>query len=391
MSGMRSSRAAVSVVCVVLLLLLHAQCDVTAMRRSLVSPQHLSRDAKSSDVLKAHMHNGDVYVFSDWSENPAGHVTGYCNHYNPQRRLLATGQQTIAIDSVVIFETNRVRPSGSIAALTVITGISLAMTAICIANPKTCFGSCPTFYVLDRPDPLLQAEGFSSSIAPCLEATDCDALYRTDATGAELAIRMNNEALETHVVRRVDLLCVPRPDRGRVYTTADNRFFAAAPAVPLSRAVGSDGDCTTLLDAFDGIERKSNADPESLVSPETIDLYFDNPPTGPLGLVIATRQSLLSTYLFYQSLAYLGTEAGAWMASLERGRADAHEGARALGGQLGQIAVAVQSDAGDWDTVSSVGETGPLATNTYVVPLPEGSARDGHVRLTMTRGHWRID
>ncbi len=58
-------------------------------------------------------------------------------------------------------------------------GISLAVTAYCIANPKACFGSCPTFYLEDeggREPERPQAEGFSESIARVLEARDIDAL-----------------------------------------------------------------------------------------------------------------------------------------------------------------------------------------------------------------------
>jgi hypothetical protein len=93
------------------------------------------------------------------------------------------------------------------------------MTAVCAANPKTCFGSCPTFYVSDGKHAMLQAEGFSSSIAPSLEARDVDALYRVHPSGREFIVTMKNEALETHFVRRVRLLAAKRPVGGRVLAT----------------------------------------------------------------------------------------------------------------------------------------------------------------------------
>ena len=132
------------------------------------------------------------------------------------RGTLATGKFELSIDSVAIFETNVTRTSGSVHALAVMTGISLAVTAFCIVNPKVCFGSCPTFYTSAGGDSLLIAEGFSSSVAPCLEASDIDALYRIHPKRQKFSLTMKNEALETHVVRYADLLIVPRPSGERI-------------------------------------------------------------------------------------------------------------------------------------------------------------------------------
>jgi hypothetical protein len=65
--------------------------------------------------------------------------------------------------------------SPTVTALTVFTGITAATTIYCVTNPKACFRSCPTFYISDGDSLRLKAEGFLSSIAPSLEATDVDA------------------------------------------------------------------------------------------------------------------------------------------------------------------------------------------------------------------------
>jgi hypothetical protein len=41
--------------------------------------------------------------------------------------------------------------------------------------------------------------------------------------------------------------------------------------------------------------------------------------------------------------------------------------------------------------VGTVGETGPLAVNVHLLPLPVGAVADGRLRLRLTRGHWRLD
>jgi len=51
----------------------------------------------------------------------------------------------------------------------------------------------------------LKAEGFSSSIAPPLEADDIDLLLNVKPENGELSIEMRNEALETHVVRYINI------------------------------------------------------------------------------------------------------------------------------------------------------------------------------------------
>ena len=114
-------------------------------------------------------------------------------------------------------------------------------------------------------------------------------------------------------------------------------------------------------------------------------------PSGRLGLVVASRQTLLTTFLFYQTLAYLGEEA---TSALGRIDADAYfdQDARTAGALLGRIEVLVPGADGTWQVVGAIGETGPLATNVHLLRLPDGCLdQTGRVRLRLTRGHWRLD
>ena len=207
-----------------------AGCSAKKVERGYIDPATLqsfnpNRIAvlnQASPFLKAHMKNGNLYVFSSWKagDKSAG-VSGNAAFYSPLRDKLGEGPVILGYDSIAILESNELVTSGAATAITVFTGITLGVAAICLTNPKACFGSCPTFYVSDGDSMRLQAEGFSSSISPALEATDIDALYRARPKNGELEVLMKNEALETHVVRWVDLLAVPHAERCRVFATQD--------------------------------------------------------------------------------------------------------------------------------------------------------------------------
>ncbi|MGE5182555.1 MAG: hypothetical protein ACM31C_10855 [Acidobacteriota bacterium] len=340
--------------------------------------------------LEVHMRDGDVYVLTRWQLDAPGQLlTGDGEHRGLDRELIAAGPQTIQLADVALFETNTVETSPGVTALAVVTVASLAVTAACIANPKACFGSCPTFYAPDDRDgrSVLQAEGFSDAIAPALEHHDIDALWRTTGRGGRFVLTMTNEAYETHVVKEADLLVVPRPPGGRVLATEDRLWLAPSLAAP-EACTASEGDCLARVRALDGSERTSTTDPDDLATRETIDLAFPAV-AGRTGVVIGARQSLVTTFLLYQGLAYLGTTAGSWLAALDRGNPLAKAGGRALERLIGGIEVQLEQD-GEWRTVGELHETGPLATDVHLVLLPPGTTGQ-HVRLRMPQGGWRID
>jgi hypothetical protein len=106
-----------------------------------LSGDRLERMSEVSPYMKVHMNSGSVYVLHSWTtERVRGQVLGEGVQYGATRDLLREGQWTIGLDSVAIIETNVLRNSGAAAALTVLTGVSAAVTAACIANPKACSG-----------------------------------------------------------------------------------------------------------------------------------------------------------------------------------------------------------------------------------------------------------
>ena len=370
------------IVLLLAVVLLLGGCDVKRLHRELVEPGKLAAIDQRPPYLKAHLRDGRVLVLSDWTSEVAG-VRGTGRMFDINRNLLAEGALAVALDSVALFETNVVHTAGAVAGLGVLTGASLALSAYCVSNPKACFGSCPTFYVDGR----LEAEGFSSSVLPSLEATDVDALWRVPQGRTVVDVRMTNEAYETHVVRFVHLLAVPHAAGERVFATAGDRFERGRLLGPPTRSTGPEGDCALALSAFDGIERSSHADSNDLAARETLEVEWAEPGEGPLGIVVARRQTLLSTYLFYQALAFMGRRAGSMLATIERGGPRSGGWAPALGG----IEVFVEDGQGAWVRAGEDQETGPLASDVRLIPLPRRERTPLRVRLRMTKGLWRLD
>jgi hypothetical protein len=201
---------------------------------------------------------------------------------------------------------------------------------------------------------------------------------------------MTNEALETHVVRHADLWVAPRPTGRRVLAAQDGTWWQAKSLMPAASCRGPEEDCTELLSECDGAERFSLADSLYLGTKEFLELDFTHIPDGDLGLVITSRHSLLSTFLFYQGLAYLGEYAAPALVRLGPS-GESPQGSKDLGDLLGRIEVQVPGPDGAWLTVGSTGETGPLAVNTHMLRLPKLNPADPRLRLKLTRGNWRLD
>jgi hypothetical protein len=368
-------------------------CGRNALNPSLQPATGAPKATAGAPPLKVHMRSGDVVMLDTWSMSTDGAtLSGSGVRYDALRAPRGSGEHALATDSIALIETNVVHgmyPGALqvLAALTIVTG---SITAICTADPKGCFGSCPTFYVEGADSTVVQAEGFSASIARVLEARDIDALYGARVSGPRFSIRMRNEALETHAVRGLRLLAVPRPAGGRVYRAGDDRFYPAARTVAPSTCRAAEGDCLTRVSSLDSLERASLADSNDLGARETIELTFPGG-AGPRGLVIGARNSLLSTFLFYQSIAYLGRGAGMYMAALERGGPEEARQAFGLSRALGGIEIEVRDAAGAWRAAGTFDEHGPIATDIGLFPLPmlpdESPVR---IRLRLTKGNWRV-
>ncbi len=377
---------------IAILFLLASGCATNRVDRRIYRPAAATPGDLHSHYLKVHMTNGDVYVLDKWSLGKPAEVSGEGKLFDYNRHLMQSGKFTIPFKDIALFETNDVSPQPQIAVMALMTGVSLAMTIYCIANPKACFGSCPTFYAWDGKRMQVLAEGFSASIAPALEERDIDALYRAKPPSRNLEVWITNEALETHVIRYAAVLLARRPDKGRVFVTPSGKFYQANSICPPASAMGDEGDFSQKLAAVDGNERFSSADSTDLASREEILLKFKNAPEGRLGLVLGYRQTLLTTFLFYQELAYMGSHTGDWIAGLKQDQMGFAKAIKSqLWGALGTIEILAQDRDGQWIKQGEVSEVGPIATNVELVPLTVSSSKETSIKLRLTRGLWRLD
>ena len=365
-------------------------CGVTIHEPKLHVPAETPRHEKGSPAIKAHMKSGEVYVLHTWSLSPEQTLRGEGREYGIDRVERSHGSFSLPLDSIALVETDSTRnvyPAG-LQVMAVLTTFWGSLATYCSLDPKACFGSCPTFYAeggsSDRP----VAEGFSDSIAKVLEARDLDALFDVRPTSRSFTLLMRNEALETHAVRRVRLLAARRPAGGRVLADGNGRLYPATSIRPPLSCLAPEGNCSEMVRARDSLERSSLADPEDLAARETVELEFP-PAEGPSGLVLGARQTLVSTFVLYQTMAWMGRSAGDWLAAMERGGRETTERAMGTIRLLGGIDVAVE-EAGGWRTIGSYREAGPIAGDVQVIPFtpPPGRLR---VRLTMAKGSWRLD
>ena len=391
----REFTAALYLITVFSFAVIYLSCAQSRIERTTVHVDKLKKYNfdEETPFIKLHMRSGEAYILSNWTADDKNKlIKGNGNHLDFNRSIIDSGNFSIQYDSIALVETNKINSSSSLTALSIMTGISLAVTGFCIADPKACFGSCPTFYICDGNDYKLQAEGFSSSVAPSLEDYDIDALYNFKPESNILDVQVRNEALETHAIRHVNILALPRVEKERVLVTPGGKFFEISNLTGLKNALGEEGDCTFKLQYFDGNERFSRADSSDLAKYEIIELKFEISTISKKGLIIACRQTLLSTFLFYQSLAYMGKNAGFYISQLERGRSFLKNVIDYPGKLLKNIEIMQRNSSGEWIKIDDTGETGPIATDIKIIPLKNtGDTKELRIRLKMTLGMWRID
>lgn len=350
--------------------------------------------------LKAHLKNGDVCILTDnWQiDNSDSLIIGVGSKYNYNRQLILQGRMEIPIEEVVIFETNKKISTGESTrklALSILTGLNAGATSACLANPKACYGSCPTFYINQTDNfHYSDAEGFSNAILPSLEYGDIDALRPQYISDKTFSIFMRNEALETHMVRDVNIRAYPLKDNQRVYHSPGDEFYLSNKLYAVDRAVADEGDITQLLRKDDYQERFSLSDENNLSSREEVFLEFNDISHGEnLGLVLHFRQSLMTTYFIYNAMGYMGDEVGDIFAKMEMEKDIYGKMKNGLRKELGDIEVYLWNEISrEWVFQDSFYETGPIALNRQIVPLkiPVNDSK-ARIKLVVNKGLWRLD
>src|SRR6266550_2697637 len=129
--------------------------------------------------VKAHLVDGSTVVFLSGVTVDATQVRGDGNRYSLTLRDSAA-VTSIPLDSIVGMEAFEQSVNGFpsfFVSVLATGGAALVVGALAVAI----FGSCPTVYADSAGTALLQAEGFSYSIAPIFESRDVDRLRLVQA------------------------------------------------------------------------------------------------------------------------------------------------------------------------------------------------------------------
>jgi hypothetical protein len=369
-------------------------------RSELSPPPPLAAPAAGPTQLegpaKLHLRDGGLVVLDAW--HAVGDViTGTGRVYGVERDLLRQGDVQIKLEEIALVETSTGHPNPAIIPLALVTGASIAVSVLCLTNPKACFGSCPTFYVPSAKAAggwALQAEGFSASVARTFEADDVDDLPDALPRDGAVTVAMRNEALETHMVRRVSLLVVRGPQGARVLRRASDGYLAVGRAVPPEACDGPaiDAAACASLAARDGAEVVLESDGKDLASSTSITLRYPAPGRRDVALVLTARNSLMSTYVLYQMMAFLGRGLGDFMASVERGEPHAVTGLMEFTRLAGGVDVAWRQRGGAFQPAGSLGYIGPIARATRGLSFSvDAPGEPVEVKLTFARAHFKLD
>lgn len=364
-----------------------------------------SRAADSVQVrtpVKAHLVDGSTVVYREGVLVAGGHLTGAGTRYdltlsNP------TPTSDLPLDSVVALESFRTRTDAGatlgVSTLATVGVLGLTVAIACAIDPK-CFGSCPTFYADSAGTPVLEAEGFSYSIAPIFEARDVDRLRARPGPDDTLRLQVRNEAFETHYLNHLELLEVTHRPGEFVVPDPQGRSIAAAGGAPPAWARDRSGrDVRDLLDSADGRVYATAPTVLAHASKEDLDdemeLRFDAPAgdsmqADSLALVLRLRNSLLNTVLLYDvMLGDPGARSIDWQARDLSRIGTALSIGTWYGSRMG-LAIDVWADTG-WEAVTRVKDTGPVAWKDVAVPLRRTQSRQVRVRLRFPADNWRID
>lgn len=347
----------------------------------------------SDTPTRLHMRDGSVYACTRWTHQ-GGVIEGEGALYNAERVRVREGTFSVRREEVSLIETteSEIRGTdGAIAAMSVVSAASLSVSAFCLSNPKSCFGSCPTFYVPRGGGWTIQAEGFSTSIARTLEADDVDDLPDAVPVDGTVTLAMRDEALETHVTRRVALRVVEGPAGTTPYRELARERYLALGATRAPEGCSDEAVCRSLA-ARDGDEHTPGSDGEDLARKTSVTLRYAAPGSARVALALTARNSLMNTYVFYHLLALHGRRAPEFLASIERGDPDSLRALAEYDRLLGGVDVDVRQGRDAWQRVGTLPYIGPIARATRAVGFTLNDATQPvEVRLTFARSHWRLD
>lgn len=365
----------------------------------------VARPATAADTVdvqspvKAHLFDGSTVVFRRGVRVMGNTVSGAGMRYGLTLRD-SSMVTDLSLDSVVGMESFRTEVNGGKTVLvsTVATGLAMiaAIGIACAVDPK-CFGSCPTYYSDSAGTLVLEAEGFSYSVAQLFEARDVDRLRMAPPADGVVRLEVRNEAFETHYINHLEVLEVRHAPDELVVPDELNRPLAVRGVAPLARARDRLGrNVLAQLAAPDGnvfrtdprvVDRAWVGDLE-----DALELTVPAPPgADSVAVVLRLRNSLLNTILFYDiMLGDPGARSLDWVGYDLRQVGPAVELAQWYQQKMG-MQIAVRGGDANFREVAHLKDTGPVAWKDVAIVVPVLERDSVRIRLRFPADNWRID
>lgn len=278
-----------------------------------------------------------------------------------------------------------------------LTGGALTTASLyCMANPKACFGSCPTVYTRDGDAWEFKAELFSYSISRLLESGDLDRIGAHECPGSPFMLRVANEALETHHINVMHLLAVRHPAGTLALPATDGSIVAVGDVREPLSAVNSTGEDVLRDIRFwdDASYRSDSIQVRQVKSGRTSDWVElrVRPPDGSdsVIMVLRLRNTLLSTLLFYEIvLGSQGVRALDWTGRMNTDPLYAGQ-FRRIYSEFSGMKIKVRRE-GQWMTMGSVPDVGPVGWKPIAVKVPVEEEGDLRLRLEFFPDNVMID
>jgi hypothetical protein len=223
-------------------LLLSTGCVERASLQTPPAPQAAGMPGPSGGAVELHLRDGRLVLLDRWEVVGNG-IRGPGRAFGIEREPLQRGNLDIPLSDVALMRTRQTQPNLAVVPMAAVTAVSAVVSVVCIATEKACFGSCPTFYVPgEHGDYVIQAEGFSSSVAKILESDDLDDLPDARAKDGAITMAVRNESLETHMIRELALEVVRGPEGSTVLRGFRDGYLATGPGVVADSCSGPDID-----------------------------------------------------------------------------------------------------------------------------------------------------
>jgi hypothetical protein len=348
--------------------------------------------------VKAHLADGGTVIYRTGVTIDHDTLHGAGLAYD--LRLAALGSVTaVPLSRVLAMENFRggvsVGATFGISMLATVGVIAGSVAVYCATNPK-CFGSCPTAYADSAGTSVLEAEGFSYSIAPAFEMRDVDRLRAHAGPDGTVRLEIRDEALETHYINLLELLEVRHgadetvlPDALRVPIAV--RGLRA----PLAATDRAGRDVRAALAAHDGVVFQTDSATLARAHADDLDDWVDlelpaSPGADSAVIVLRLRNSLLNTVLLYDlMLGDRGAHALDYLAGDLQREGPATQLGRWYAGSMG-MRVAVW-DGAMWRSAGRIADTGPIAWKDVAIVVPLVASGPLRVRLAFPADNWRID